>query len=84
MNRLNTSTKISEKEEKERKNLDQELQKEEEMSEYKKGHCCCCFEGFLKHKCLFCTCIMMIWLFNINGLWKQTGRNLSTYANENQ
>jgi excinuclease UvrABC ATPase subunit len=47
VNRLNTSTKVSEKE-------------EEEMSEYKKEHCCFCFEGFLKHKCLFCTCITMI------------------------
>jgi hypothetical protein len=45
---LNTSTKVSEKEEEEMKKLDQELQKEEEeMSEYKKGHCCCCFEIFI-------------------------------------
>jgi hypothetical protein len=60
VNRLNTSTKGSEKEKEEMKKLDQELQKEEEMSEYKKKHCCCCFEGFLKHKYLLCTCITMI------------------------
>jgi hypothetical protein len=53
VSRLNNSTKVSEKEEEEMKKVDQELQKEEEeMSEYKKKHCFCCFEGFLKHKCL--------------------------------
>jgi hypothetical protein len=46
INRLNTSTKVSEK--------------KEEMAEYKKKHCCCCFEEFIKHKCLLCTCIITI------------------------
>jgi hypothetical protein len=79
VNRLNTSTKVSEKEEEEMKKLDQELQKEEEKrSEYKKKHCCCCCEDFLKHKCLLCTCITMILIslavfygsngFNTNGI----------------
>jgi hypothetical protein len=57
INRLNVSTKVSKKEE-EMKKLDEEIQKEEEeMAEYKKKHNCCCFEGFIKHKCLLCTCI---------------------------
>jgi hypothetical protein len=60
VNRLIASTKVSKKEE-EIKKLDQGLQKEEEeMAEYKKKYCYCCFEGFIKHKCILCTCITMI------------------------
>jgi hypothetical protein len=51
--------KYQNKEEKMKK-LDEELQKEEEeMSEYKKKYCCYCFEGFIKHRRLLCTCITM-------------------------
>jgi hypothetical protein len=34
--------------------------KEEKMAEYKKKHCCYCFESFIKNKCLLCTYITMI------------------------
>jgi hypothetical protein len=59
MKKLNTSVKVSE-EEKKMKKLDEELQKKKEMTEYKKKNCYCCFQGFIKHKCLLCICITMI------------------------
>jgi hypothetical protein len=33
------------------------------MEEYKREHCCCCFESFIKNKCLLCVCIAMIFIY---------------------
>jgi hypothetical protein len=76
VNRLNTSTKVSEKEEEEMKKLDQELQKEEEeMSEYKKKRLLL-FQRILKTQMfimhLHNNDINFIGSngININGIWK--------------
>jgi hypothetical protein len=83
MNKLNSKFQISSKEEEEMKKLDEELQREEELTEFKKKHCCYCFKGFIKHKCLLHMYNNDYYIIsssnyyfygyngiNFNGLWK--------------